>query len=283
MSIRPYRPTSAGTRFRSVSGFDEITRSTPEKSLLEPKRRSGGRNNRGHVTSRARGGGHKRHYRRVDFRREKFGIPARVVAVEYDPNRSARIALLVYADGEKRYILHPAGLKPGDTVVSGPGTDARVGNALPLGEVPLGTNVHNLELKIGAGGRIARSAGQYAQVMAREGDYVTVRLKSGEMRMVHARCLATIGEVGNAEHELLSVGKAGKTRWLGRRPKVRGVAKNPVDHPLGGGEGKSSGGRPPVSPWGKAEGVKTRARKKASNRLIVRGRKRGKATGGGAN
>jgi large subunit ribosomal protein L2 len=280
MSIRPYRPTSAGTRFRSVSGFDEITGPGPEKPLLEPLRKSGGRNNQGHVTSRARGGGHRRHYRRIDFRRDKFGIPARVVRIEYDPNRSARIALVVYADGEKRYLLHPQGLRPGDTVVSGPGSDTRVGNAMPLGEIPLGTNVHNVELKIGAGGRLARSAGQYAQVMAREGEYVTLRLKSGEMRMVHARCLATVGEVGNAEHELLSKGKAGKTRWLGRRPKVRGVAKNPVDHPLGGGEGKSSGGRPPVSPWGKSEGVKTRRRKKASNRLIVRGRKRGKATGG---
>jgi len=263
-----------------VSDFAEITRSTPEKSLLEPLRKSGGRNNKGHVTMRALGGGHRQHYRRIDFRREKFAIPAKVLHIEYDPNRTARIALLVYADGEKRYIIHPAGLKQGDSVMSGPGTDARLGNALPLGEIPLGTNVHNVELKIGKGGSIARSAGQYAQVMAREGAYVTLRLKSGETRLVSARCLATIGEVGNAEHELLSRGKAGKTRWLGRRPKVRGVAKNPVDHPLGGGEGKSSGGRPPVSPWGKPEGVKTRHPKKASNRLIIRGRKRGKATGG---
>ncbi|MGH7562301.1 MAG: 50S ribosomal protein L2 [Gemmatimonadales bacterium] len=278
MSIRQFRPMTAGTRFRSVSGFDEITRTTPEKSLLEPQKKSGGRNNQGHVTMRALGGGHKQHYRRIDFRREKFGIPARVAEIEYDPNRNARIALVVYADGEKRYILHPAGLRQGDTVVSGPGSDARVGNTLPLGEVPLGTNVHCVELKIGKGGQLARSAGQYVQVVAREGDYVTVRLKSTEVRLVHARCLGTIGEVGNAEHELLSVGKAGKTRWLGRRSKVRGVAKNPVDHPLGGGEGKSSGGRPPVSPWGKPEGVKTRKRKKASNRLIVRGRRRGKAT-----
>jgi large subunit ribosomal protein L2 len=278
MSIRQFRPMTAGTRFRSVSGFDEITRDTPEKSLLEPKRKSGGRNNQGHVTMRALGGGHKRFYRKIDFRREKHGIPARVAEIEYDPNRSARIALLVYADGEKRYILHPAGLRQGDRVVAGPGSDTRVGNALPLGEIPLGTNVHAVELKIGKGAQLARSAGQYAQVVAREGDYVTLRLKSTEMRMVHARCLATVGEVGNAEHELLSRGKAGKTRWLGRRSKVRGVAKNPVDHPLGGGEGKSSGGRPPVSPWGKPEGVKTRKRKKASNRLIVRGRRRGKAT-----
>jgi large subunit ribosomal protein L2 len=280
MSIRQFRPMTAGTRFRSVSGFDEITRATPEKSLLEPLRKSGGRNNLGHVTMRALGGGHRQHYRRIDFKRNKHGIPARVAEIEYDPNRSARIALLVYADGEKRYILHPNGLRQGDTVMSGPGSEARIGNALPLGEIPLGTAVHNVELKPGKGGQIARSAGQQAQVVAREGDYVTLRLKSSEVRLVHSRCLATIGEVGNAEHELLSIGKAGKTRWLGRRSKVRGVAKNPVDHPLGGGEGKSSGGRPPVSPWGKPEGVKTRKRKKASNQYIVRGRRRGKATGG---
>ncbi|HEX3927249.1 MAG TPA: 50S ribosomal protein L2 [Gemmatimonadales bacterium] len=278
MSIRQFRPITPGTRFRSVSGFDEITRSTPEKSLLEPIRHSGGRNNHGHATSRYLGGGHKRMYRKIDFKRDKFGIPARVSEIEYDPNRTARIALLVYADGEKRYILHAAGLKQGDTVVSGPGSDVRIGNALPLGEVPLGTMVHNIELKIGKGGAAARAAGQGAQVMARDGDYVTLRMKSSETRMIHSRCLATIGEVGNAEHELLSVGKAGKNRWLGKRPNVRGVAMNPVDHPLGGGEGKTSGGRPPVSPWGKAEGKKTRKRKKASNRLIVRGRKRGKAT-----
>jgi large subunit ribosomal protein L2 len=278
MSIRKFRPITAGTRFRSVSGFDEITRSTPEKSLLEPVKKTGGRNNKGHLTSRHRGGGHKRMYRRIDFKRDKFGIPARVAEVEYDPNRTARIALVVYADGEKRYILHPQGLAQGDTVVSGPGSDVRTGNALPLGEIPLGTMVHNIELKIGKGGAMARSAGQGAQVVAREGDYVTLRLKSTEMRLVHARCLATIGEVGNADHELLSVGKAGKTRWKGVRPTVRGVAMNPVDHPLGGGEGKTSGGRPPVTPWGKPEGTKTRKRKKASNRLIVRGRKRGKAT-----
>ena len=278
MSIRQFRPITAGTRFRSVSGFDEITRGTPEKSLLEPLTSSGGRNNQGHVTSRHRGGGHKQMYRKIDFKRDKFGIPARVAEIEYDPNRTARIALLFYADGEKRYILHPAGLKQGDTVMSGPGSDIRVGNAVPLGEVPLGTMVHNIELKIGKGGQMARSAGQGAQVLAREGEYVTLRMKSSEMRLVHGRCLATIGEVGNSEHELLSVGKAGKSRWQGKRPHVRGVAMNPVDHPLGGGEGKTSGGRPPVSPWGKPEGTKTRKRKKASNRLIVRGRKRGKAT-----
>jgi len=278
MSIRQFRPMTAATRFKSVSGFDEITRDTPEKSLLEPLTKSGGRNNLGHLTMRHRGGGHKRMYRRIDFKRNKFGIPAKVSEIEYDPNRSARLALLVYADGEKRYILHPKGLNQGDTVISGPGSEARNGNALPLSEVPLGMNVHNIELKVGKGGQLARSAGTYAQVMAREGSYVTVRLRSGETRLILGRCLATIGEVGNSEHELLSVGKAGKTRWLGRRPKVRGVAMNPVDHPLGGGEGKTSGGRPPVSPWGKPEGVKTRRRKKNSNRLIVRGRKRGKAT-----
>ncbi len=278
MSIRQFRPITAGTRFRSVSGFDEITRGTPEKSLVEALPKTGGRNNQGHITSRHRGGGHKRQYRLIDFKRNKFGIPARVAEIEYDPNRTARIALLVYADGEKRYILHPDGLKQGDTVVSGPGSDVRIGNALPLQEIPLGTVVHNIELKIGKGGAMARSAGQGAQVVAREGEYVTLRMKSTEMRLVHKRCIATVGEVGNSEHELLSVGKAGKSRWQGKRPHVRGVAMNPVDHPLGGGEGKTSGGRPPVSPWGKAEGKKTRKRKKASNRLIVRGRKRGKAT-----
>lgn len=278
MSIRKFRPMTPGTRFRTVSGFDEITRDTPEKSLLEVRNRTGGRNNQGHMTSRHRGGGHKRKYRRIDFKRDKFGVPAQVAEIEYDPNRSARIALLFYADGEKRYILHPKGLKQGATVISGPGSDMRVGNALPLSEIPLGTTVHNVELKIGKGGQMARSAGAYAQVIAKEGKYVTLRMRSTEMRMVHRRCLATIGEVGNAEHGLLSSGKAGRTRWLGRRPKVRGVAMNPVDHPLGGGEGKTSGGRPPTTPWGKPEGRKTRKRKKPSNRMIVRGRKRGKAT-----
>ena len=278
MSIRQFRPMTAGTRFRSVSGFDEITRGTPEKSLLEPKKQSGGRNNTGHVTSRYKGGGHKKMYRRIDFKRDKHGVPGKVTEIEYDPNRSARIALVVYADGEKRYILHPKGLEVGATILSGPGSDARLGNTLPLSEMPLGTTVHNIELKIGKGGQMARSAGAGVQVVAKEGEYVTLRLRSSEMRLVHGRCLATIGEVGNAEHELISIGKAGKNRWLGKRSKVRGVAKNPVDHPLGGGEGKTSGGRPPVSPWGKPEGRKTRKRKKASNQFIARGRKRGRAT-----
>jgi large subunit ribosomal protein L2 len=278
MGIRQFKPVTAATRFRSVSDFAEITSTAPEKSLLEPLQRTGGRNNKGHVTTRHQGGGHKRQYRRIDFRRDKFGVPAKVTTVEYDPNRTCRIALLTYVDGEKRYILHPKGLAVGDTVVSGPGSDIRTGNTLPLFEIPLGTSVHNVELKIGRGGQLCRSAGTSAQVVAKEGNHVTLRLRSTEMRLVRGECLATIGEVGNAEHELQSVGKAGKTRWLGRRPKVRGVAMNPVDHPLGGGEGKSSGGRPPTSPWGKPEGRKTRHKKKASTKLIVRGRKRGKAT-----
>jgi len=278
MGIRQFKPVTPGSRFRSVSDFAEVTKSTPEKSLLEPLRRTGGRNNKGHVTTRHQGGGHKRQYRRIDFRRDKAGVPARVAGVEYDPNRNARIALLHYVDGEKRYILHPKGLSVGDTVVSGPGSDIRIGNAMPLFEIPLGTAVHNIELKIGRGGQMCRGAGTSAQVVAKEGNHVTLRLRSTEMRMVRGECLATVGEVGNAEHELLSRGKAGKTRWLGWRSKVRGVAMNPVDHPLGGGEGKSSGGRPPTSPWGKPEGKKTRRKKKASQKLIVRGRKRGRAT-----
>jgi large subunit ribosomal protein L2 len=275
MGIRQFKPVTKGTRFRSVSDFSEITRTTPEKSLLEPLIKSGGRDNHGHIAMRRRGGGHKRKYRRVDFKRDKFGVSAVVREIEYDPNRSARIALVEYADGELRYILHPKGLKQGDSVVSGPGSDVRVGNALPLREMPLGTAVHNIELKIGKGGQMARSAGASAQVMAKEGDYVTLRMGSTEVRMVHGNCLATVGEVGNAEHELVSWGKAGKTRWMGRRPKVRGEVMNPVDHPHGG---RTRGGRNVVSPWGKKEGVKTRNKKKSSQRLIVRGRRRGKAT-----
>ena len=278
MGTRQFKPITPATRFRSVSDFSEITKTEPERSLVEPLRGTGGRNNKGHITARYQGGGHKRQYRRIDFRREKFGVTGRVTAIEYDPNRTARIALITYADGEKRYMLAPKGLAVGETVVSGPGSDIRVGNAMPLFEIPLGTTVHNVELKIGRGGQLCRSAGTGVQVVAKEGNYVTLRLRSTEMRMVRGECLATIGEVGNAEHELLSVGKAGKSRWLGRMPRVRGVAMNPVDHPLGGGEGKSSGGRPPTSPWGKVEGKKTRHKKKASKKLIVTGRRRGKAT-----
>ncbi len=278
MGIRKFRPMTPGTRRRSVSDFAEVTRGTPEKSLLEPLTKKAGRNNQGHITMRRRGGGHKRRYRRIDFKRDKFGVPARVSQIEYDPNRTARIALLVYADGEKRYIVHPNGLRVGDTVVSGPGSDMRTGNALPLTEIPLGTTVHCIELKTGKGAQLCRAAGTSAQVVAKEGGYVTLKLRSSEVRMIRGECTATVGQVGNSDHELLRVGKAGKSRWLGRRPKVRGVAMNPVDHPLGGGEGRSSGGRHPVSPWGKPEGRKTRRKRKASTKLIVRGRKRGKAT-----
>jgi large subunit ribosomal protein L2 len=275
MGVRQFKPMTKGTRFRSVSDFSEITRTTPEKSLVRPLKKSGGRDNHGHIAMRRRGGGHKRKYRIIDFKRNKFGMSAVVREIEYDPNRSARIALVQYEDGEKRYILHPKGLAVGDTIVSGPDADIRLGNALPLKAIPLGTAVHNIELKIGKGGQMARSAGMSAQVVAKEGDYVTLKLGSSEVRLVHGNCLATIGEVGNSEHELLSWGKAGKTRWMGRRPKVRGEVMNPVDHPHGG---RTRGGRNVVSPWGKKEGVKTRNKKKPSQRLIVRGRKRGKAT-----
>ena len=275
MGIRQFKPVTKGTRFRSVSDFAEITRSTPEKSLVEPLKKSGGRDNHGHISMRRRGGGHKRQYRIIDFKRNKPGMPAVVREIEYDPNRSARIALVEYQDGEKRYILHPKGLGVGDTVVSGAGSDVRTGNAMPLREVPLGTSVHNVELIPGKGGQMARSAGVSLEVVAKEGDYVTLRMASTEMRRVHGNCMGTIGEVGNSEHELLSHGKAGKSRWLGKRPKVRGEVMNPVDHPHGG---RTRGGRNVVSPWGKKEGVKTRNKKKPSQRLIVRGRKRGKAT-----
>jgi len=275
MPIRQFKPVTKSSRFRSVSDFAEITRSTPEKSLLEPIKKSGGRDNHGHISMRRIGGGHKRKYRIIDFKRNRLGQPATVREIEYDPNRSARIALVQYEDGEKRYILHPKGLKVGDVIASGPGTDVRLGNALPLGEIPLGTAVHNVELKIGKGGQVCRSAGMSAQVMAKEGEYVTLRMPSSEVRMIHHKCLATIGEVGNAEHELESWGKAGKSRWMGQRPKVRGEVMNPVDHPHGG---RTRGGRNVVSPWGKKEGVKTRNKKKPSQRMIVRGRKRGKAT-----
>ena len=275
MGIRQFKPVTPVGRFRSVSDFVEITRTTPEKSLVEPLKKSGGRDNHGHISMRRIGGGHKRQYRVIDFRRNKDGMPATVREIEYDPNRSARIALVEYADGEKRYILHPKGLKQGDTITSGPGADIRNGNCLLLKEVPLGTAVHNIELKIGKGGQMARSAGAFAQVVAKEGEYVTLRMGSSEMRLIHGMCRATVGEVGNSEHELQSHGKAGKSRWLGKRPKVRGEVMNPVDHPHGG---RTRGGRNVVSPWGKKEGVKTRNKKKSSTRLIVRGRKRGKAT-----
>ena len=275
MGIRQFKPVTKGTRFRSISDFAEITRSTPEKSLVEPNKKSGGRDNHGHISMRRLGGGHKRMYRIIDFKRDRFAVPATVREIEYDPNRSARIALVQFEDGEKRYILHPKGLGVGDTITSGPGSDVRNGNCLPLKEVPLGTDVHNIELKIGKGGQMCRSAGTSAQVIAKEGEYVTVRLQSSEVRRIHGNCLATVGIVGNAEHELQSWGKAGKTRWMGRRPKVRGEVMNPVDHPHGG---RTRGGRNVVDKWGNKEGVKTRNKKKSSQRLIVRGRKRGKAT-----
>ena len=271
MGIRQFKPVTKGTRFRSVPDFAEITRSRPEKSLVVPLIKSGGRDNHGHIAMRRRGGGHKRMYRLVDFKRDKTGVTATVREIEYDPNRSARIALVEYADGEKRYILQPKGLSVGDAVVSGPGSDIRLGNAMPLREIPLGTPVHNVELKIGKGGQLARSAGASAQVVAKEGEYVTLRLGSTEMRMVHGNCLATIGEVGNAEHELLSWGKAGKSRWKGRRPRVRGEVMNPVDHPHGGGEGKTSGGRHPVTPWGQpTRGYKTRNNKRTDKFIVSR-------------
>jgi large subunit ribosomal protein L2 len=267
-----------GTRFRSTLDNDVVTRKGPERSLTESLSGSGGRNHHGHITVRRRGGGHKRKYRVVDFKRNKLGIPAVVTEIEYDPNRSANIALITYADGDKRYIIHPKGLNVGDQVMSGAQADVRIGSALPLELIPLGTSVHNVELKPGKGAQMARSAGASVQVMAKEGDYVTLRLPSTEVRRVRKECMATVGEVGNGDHELTSLGKAGANRWRGKRPKVRGVAMNPVDHPLGGGEGRTSGGRPPVSPWGKPEGKKTRNKKKDSQKLIVRGRKRGKAT-----
>ncbi|TVR55272.1 MAG: 50S ribosomal protein L2 [Gemmatimonadales bacterium] len=278
MALKKFKPVTPGTRFRSLVDGSDITRKGPERSLTEPLHATGGRNHHGRMTSRRRGGGHKRRYRRIDFRRDKVGVPGVVAEIEYDPNRTANIALIHYVDGEKRYILHPVSLSVGDQIVSGPDADIKVGNALPLQRIPLGTTIHNVELKPGKGGQMARSAGSGVQVVAREGDYVSLRLPSTEVRRVRKECLATIGQVGNTDHELTSIGKAGANRWRGRRPKVRGVAMNPVDHPLGGGEGRSSGGRPPVSPWGKREGIKTRKRKKQSNKYIVRGRRRGKAT-----
>jgi large subunit ribosomal protein L2 len=274
MPLKKFKPVTPSLRYKTVSDFAEITRSTPEKSLLEPLKKTGGRNNKGHITSRRRGGGHRRRYRVIDFKRDKIGIPAKVVSIEYDPNRSSRIALLCYADGEKRYIIAPLNLKVGDEVMSGPNADVKVGNCLPLSKVPVGSEVHNIELIAGRGGQMARGAGAFAQVMAKEGDYATLRMPSSEMRMVRLECSCTLGQVGNLEHENITIGKAGRNRWLGRRPKVRGVAMNPVDHPMGGGEGRSSGGRHPCTPWGKpTKGFKTR-KKKPSDRLIVRRRKK---------
>jgi len=270
MAIRKAKPTSPGRRFQSFSDFGEVTRREPEKTLVEPKPKKAGRNNYGRVTTRHQGGGNKNRYRIVDFRRNKDAIPAKVAHIEYDPNRNARLALLHYADGEKRYILWPNRVKVGDILESGAGADIRPGNALPLRNIPVGTVVHNIELKPGAGGKLARSAGSSVQLVAKEGTMATLRLPSGEMRMVPNTCRATVGEVGNAEAELISRGKAGRNRWKNKRPSVRGVAMNPVDHPLGGGEGKSSGGRHPVSPWGVPEG-RTR-RRKSSDALIVRRR-----------
>ena len=277
MALKKYKPTSPGRRFMATSGFEEITKSEPEKSLVEGLKKSGGRNSHGRITSRHRGGGAKRKYRKIDFKRTKDGVPAKVAAIEYDPNRSARIALLHYADGAKSYILAPAGLRVGSVVESGLRADIKAGNALPLEAIPTGTVVHNVELKPGQGGKMARSAGSGVQLVAKDQGYGVLRLPSGEMRRVLLSCRATVGQVGNSEHANEQSGKAGRSRWLGKRPAVRGSAMNPVDHPHGGGEGKSKGGRHPVTPWGVPTlGKRTRRKHKESNRLIVRGRRRGK-------
>lgn len=274
MGFKKYKPTTPGLRYRMDVDFQEITRATPEKSLLAPKKRSGGRNNRGRITTWQRGGGHKKHYRIIDFKRKKHDIPATVKAIEYDPNRTARIALLFYADGEKRYILAPNGLKVGDRVVSGENAEIRTGNSLPLGKIPLGMEIHNIEMIPGKGGQVARSAGSAAQLIAKEGEFALAKMPSGEIRRFHLSCYATLGQVGNVGHSNVSLGKAGRSRWLGRRPNVRGVAMNPIDHPMGGGEGKSSGGRHPTSPWGQlSKGLKTRKKKKKSDDMIVKRRK----------
>ncbi len=272
MALRKRKPTSPGRRFQTVSDFAEITSTTPEKSLLVSKHSTGGRNSYGRKTARHRGGGHKQQYRIIDFKRRKDGVPAKVATIEYDPNRTCRIALLHYLDGEKRYILAPKDLNVGDTVTSGQGSDIRPGNAMPMRYIPVGTVVHNVELKPGGGGKMARSAGSSVQLVAKEGDFATLRLPSTEMRRVPIDCIATVGEVGNSEHELIKIGKAGRNRWKGVKPQTRGVAMNPVDHPHGGGEGKTSGGRHPVSPWGKPEG-RTRDKTKPSQQLIVRRRR----------
>ncbi len=275
MGIKKYKPITPTMRFKTGYTFEEITKTTPEKSLLMPLHKTGGRNNQGRITTRHIGGGHKRHYRIIDFKRNKRSIPAVVASIEYDPNRSARIALLHYVDGEKRYILAPDGLKVGVKLLAGPEAEITVGNALPLERIPLGSVVHNIELKPGRGGQIARSAGTYGQVVAKEGNYVHVKMPSNDVHLVRKECYATMGQVGNIEHNLIKIGKAGRNRWLGTRPTVRGVVMNPVDHPMGGGEGKTSGGRHPVSPWGKlAKGGKTRPKKKYSNKYIIKSRKK---------
>jgi len=277
MPVRKLKPRSPGSRSRTIPGFEEITKSTPEKRLLDAIARTGGRNNRGRLTAKRRGGGHRKQYRIIDFKRNKDGVEAKVASVEYDPNRSANIALLVYGDGEKRYILSPDGLGVGDRVTSGDDAEIRTGNSLPIKLIPEGTQVHNIELRCGKGGQMARSAGASAQLMAKEGSYATLKLSSGEVRLVGVSCRATIGVVGNSEHANVSYGKAGRTRWIGRRPRVRAVAMNPVDHPMGGGEGRSSGGRHPCSPWGQpAKGFKTRSPCKSSNKFILNRRKKRK-------
>lgn len=275
MGIRKVKPTSPGRRSQSYSTFEEISKTKPEKSLIKILKKTGGRNTNGRITSRRRGGGHKRYYRVIDFKRDKEGIPANVAAIEYDPNRSARIALLHYLDGEKRYILAPQKLAVGDTVMAGPEADIKPGNSLPMNSIPLGTHIHNIELRIGKGGQIVRSAGTYAQLMAKENKYALIKLPSTEVRMVLLKCRATIGQLGNEMHDNISIGKAGRNRWKGRRPKVRGVAMNPVDHPMGGGEGRSSGGRHPCSPWGMpSKGYRTRKNKRTDRYIVKRRNKR---------
>ena len=274
MPVKSFRPVTPTRRFATVSTFEEITKTEPEKSLLTPIRKKAGRNNEGRITVRRRGGGHKRHYRLIDFRRDKDGIPAKVASVEYDPNRTARIALLHYVDGEKRYIIAPNGIQVGDILESGDNAEIKIGNVLTLAKIPLGAQVHNIELKPGRGGQFVRGAGGSAQLMAKEGNYATLKLPSGEVRLVRLDCRATLGQVGNQDHNNINLGKAGRSRWLGRRPKVRGVVMNPVDHPMGGGEGRTSGGRHPTTPWGKpTKGYKTRSKRKKSNMYIVKRRK----------
>ena len=276
MGVKKFRPTTPSSRFRTIPTFEEITSTIPERSLLKPLKKKGGRNNKGRITARHRGGGHRRHYRMIDFRRNKHNIPARVASIEYDPNRSANIALLHYVDGEKRYILAPDGLQVNDTIMSGDKAEYRTGNAMPIGQMPLGTFIHNVEMFPGKGGQIARGAGTYVQLLAKEGDFAHLKMPSGEVRLVKQTCFATVGQVGNSDHKNLSWGKAGATRWRGWRPKVRGVAMNPVDHPMGGGEGRSSGGRHPCTPWGKpTKGLKTRKKRK-SNKYIVEPRNKRK-------